>query len=66
MSNLPYEECHARYDTTLEPLTMMNLIGLQAAVKESKEESDMQFFKAIQWELKMRIQKKGKYAEGNV
>ncbi len=63
MTNLNYEECHAKFDTTLEPMTNMELIGLQAMVKESKEKSDMQFFKAIQWELKMRTQKRGKYAE---
>lgn len=60
---LPYKECHAKFDAMLEPLDNMTLIGLRVQVMNSKEESDVQFFRAIEWELKMRTQKRGKYAE---
>ncbi len=57
-SPLTYEQCHAKHDTTLEPLDMMTLIGLQATVKDSNEQSDIQFFRAIQWEIKTRAKKR--------
>jgi len=54
---LPYKECHAKFDAQIEPLDTMTLIGLQAMVKDSEHESDKQYFRAIQWELKMRTER---------
>lgn len=57
MTDLTYEECHAKHDRIMEYMTNMDLIKLLPEAKKY----DMPFWKAIHWELKLRVQKLGKY-----
>ena len=60
-NQVPYKQCHERFDAMIEPLTNMDLIMAQAAVKDSTEESDIQFYRAIHWELKLRSERKASH-----
>ena len=59
----PYEECHQKFDAMIEPMTTMDLIQAQAAVRGSTEISDMEFYRAIHWELKIRSEARTKRSD---
>lgn len=59
MTDLTYKEAHAKWDKAIEPMSTMDLIQMAAMI----EESDPSYYKAIQYEIKLRAEKRGKYAE---
>jgi hypothetical protein len=60
---LPYEECWAKHEPAFEHMDIMELAMLISASSKSKDPSDITFNRAIHWEIKLRSQKRGKYAE---